>query len=741
MPITTHTTALSTSAIPTVMLPITTVPPVNTALPITTAPHVNPPIVPVPLPQWQSPTAPRFDPQNPSTLCTYLSDYESLAGAAQLTLAECLAQSTRYLTKEDKDDWENLPEFTDTFPDWDMFKQALFREYPNARKPFISSADLGKFVDKKCQHEIHTLDEFALFHQEFRRLANRLTKEKRVSADGLNRAYEKSIHPELQDKSCSIYWTKRHLGIKGEASAVEYVREGAEHILEGFDHRYKTSQPSMTPRTSSAPPISAPPVKSEMLEVLNAIAMMGQNLQKVMTASQSNSCPGPQGYAHQPAGFPSSQRMDRPRPGAAGNSCFMCNETAHFLNYCPVLLEYIQLGKASRNTQNNMVMLGNGDPIPFNPANRPWAARIDEYYARNPHLLPLEAVQANFLANLLEFRGQGTLMQEHSSPFSHLESINEDNETLGSLGGKENPEEAELGRYIEVLQARKKEMASGKKETDLPNPVLPEMDQLKEVFSAEKMYQAPPFKPLQNTPMPPIHAPTPQFRFVAPIESKVNVSSIINWVLSEKVYLSVEELLALAPEVRRHFKESMTTKKLPALPTEAQAAAAHTVSTFSMGMEHERLAAKPALPLQTIEVTLNGIIMVTGIIDSDCQVVIIRSDVWEKLGTPMKHEQVMFMESANGQANMTMGMIPSICFSVGEVSLYCSFQVVRNAPFKCLLGLPFMSLASTKSQEFPDGSAHLLFTDPNTGASITVPTHAKKSPRPCHSPCSHKEDF
>src|SRR5882724_1296888 len=135
------------------------------------------------------------------------------------------------------------------------------------------------------------------------------------------------------------------------------------------------SRPSTTPRTSSAPPISAPPVKSGMSEVLNAIAMMGQNLQKVMTASQSNSRPGPQGYVHQWAGFPSSQRMDHPGPGAAGNSCFMCNETAHFLNNCPVLLEYIWFGKASRNTQNNMVMLGNGDPIPSNPENCQWAAR------------------------------------------------------------------------------------------------------------------------------------------------------------------------------------------------------------------------------------------------------------------------------------------------------------------------------------------------------------------------------
>src|SRR5882724_7690192 len=160
-----------------------------------------------------------------------------------------------------------------------------------------------------------------------------------------------------------------------------------------------------------------------------------------------------------------------------------------------------------------------------------------------------------------------------------------------------------------------------------------------------------------------------------------------------------------------------------------------------MGMDHEHLMAKPAELLRTIEVTLDGTITVTGIIDSGCQVVIICRDVWEKLSTPMKHEQVMFMESANGQANMTMGTIPSICFSVGEVILYCSVQVVINSPFECLLGLCFMSLVSTKCQEFLDGITLLLFTDPNMGASIMVPTHAKKSSRPCHSPCSHEEDF
>jgi len=66
-----------------------------------------------------------------------------------------------------------------------------------ARKPLVSSANLDIFVEKKSNQEIHTLDKYATFHREFRRLATRLAKEKRVSVDGLNREYERCIHPEL----------------------------------------------------------------------------------------------------------------------------------------------------------------------------------------------------------------------------------------------------------------------------------------------------------------------------------------------------------------------------------------------------------------------------------------------------------------------------------------------------------------------------------------------------------------
>src|SRR5882724_1138149 len=111
MPATTHATAPSTSA-----MPITTNP-IPMSMPS------------IPLPQQQSSTVPHFDLENPSTLVTYLYDYESLAKSAQLTLGERLAQSTCYLTKEDKSDWENLPEFITTLQNWDAFKEALFGEY------------------------------------------------------------------------------------------------------------------------------------------------------------------------------------------------------------------------------------------------------------------------------------------------------------------------------------------------------------------------------------------------------------------------------------------------------------------------------------------------------------------------------------------------------------------------------------------------------------------------------------
>jgi len=102
----------------------------------------------------------------------------------------------------------------------------------------------------------------------------------------------------------------------------------------------------------------------------------------------------------------------------------------------------------------------------------------------------------------------------------------------------------------------------------------------------------------------------------------------------------------------------------------------------------------------------------------------------------------MFMESANSQANVTMGMLPRIHFMVRDINLHCTVQVIQEAPFKCLIGWPFTALAQTVSREFQDGTAHLTLTDPNTGASVMVPTQAREpAPRKHHYSCPSKKDF
>src|SRR6266481_9837218 len=202
----------------------------------TTASHSpsSPPVIP--LPHRQSTNAPRFDPENYSTLEVYLLDYELVAKAAHLTPAERLSQSTQYLGKQEKEDWESLPEFHAMPPDWDAFKEALFRDYPNARKPNISSAILDVFIEEKSWETIRLLTEFATFHWEFRRITGRLIKEGWSNPDELRKAYTKSININLCQK-IQIYLKSEKVvpPIQGEAYSIEQVRAAAEYILEGSD--------------------------------------------------------------------------------------------------------------------------------------------------------------------------------------------------------------------------------------------------------------------------------------------------------------------------------------------------------------------------------------------------------------------------------------------------------------------------------------------------------------------------
>jgi hypothetical protein len=216
----------------------------------------------------------------------------------------------------------------------------------------------------------------------------------------------------------------------------------------------------------------------------------------------------------------------------------------------------------------------------------------------------------------------------------------------------------------------------------------------------------------------------PQFKYSSPLEAGVSSNNVVQKILSQQVSLTVAEAIALCPEVRKFFKEGTTTRRIPTVDAPTQA---NMVSTFYLAPDEEEELVEGAhsLPLRTLQVSLNEEITAMAIIDSGCQIIIMRLDIWEKLGLPLLPDHIMVLELANGKSNAMKGMLPRVTFRVGEIRLPCPVQVIEEAPFEVLLGRPFTALAEANIQEFRNGEIHVKLKDPNTGLVQQFPTKGR----------------
>ncbi|KAF9536297.1 hypothetical protein CPC08DRAFT_652196 [Agrocybe pediades] len=129
--------------------------------------------------------------------------------------------------------------------------------------------------------------------------------------------------------------------------------------------------------------------------------------------------------------------------------------------------------------------------------------------------------------------------------------------------------------------------------------------------------------------------------------------------------------------------------------------------------------------LRAIDVILEGNIKVEGLCDSGSQIVGIRKDIWEKLGKPVRSDHIMSIESAHKTKEFTIGLLQDLKLTIGGYDFYVQAQVVANAPYEILLGLPLFTLTRGNLQHYENGDAHLTLHDPNTHATITVPTRKR----------------
>jgi len=69
-------------------------------------------------------------------------------------------------------------------------------------------ADLEVFAEEKSKQEIHTLNDYALFYQEFRRLATCLAKERKYWISASTRPMKTAFILTYTPRSCFTYMMK-----------------------------------------------------------------------------------------------------------------------------------------------------------------------------------------------------------------------------------------------------------------------------------------------------------------------------------------------------------------------------------------------------------------------------------------------------------------------------------------------------------------------------------------------------
>jgi hypothetical protein len=235
-------------------------------------------------------------------------------------------------------------------------------------------------------------------------------------------------------------------------------------------------------------------------------------------------------------------------------------------------------------------------------------------------------------------------------------------------------------------------------------------------------------RPVEILPKPP--AQDPQYRYQSAIESNVKPSDLVNRALDATVTLTTRELLATSSEVRKHVKDLVTSKKVFANAVEVCEATSHTESPASalyvdLVKYDDSSSAATCLPLRVIFPMFAPEVEPECVLDGGAQMVIMRKDVWKKLGAPIIASRATPLESANNHTTMTLGLVENHPVKLGPVTIYLQIQVVNDAPFEVLLGRPFFDILCCSEISSSGGNHEILVKDPKDGTPYVFPTQPR----------------
>jgi hypothetical protein len=116
---------------------------------------------------------------------------------------------------------------------------------------------------------------------------------------------------------------------------------------------------------------------------------------------------------------------------------------------------------------------------------------------------------------------------------------------------------------------------------------------------------------------------------------------------------------------------------------------------------------------------------VENVKDCGSQIVVMSTLVAVGLAVSWDPTVTLHMQSANGQLKSTKGLARNVPFAFGDIEVYLQVHIVDDPPFQVLLGRPFDVLTSSVIENFPDGEQYITVTCPNTGKKCTIGTYPR----------------
>src|SRR6266550_2455483 len=276
--------------------------------------------------------------------------------------------------------------------------------------------------------------------------------------------------------------------------------------------------------------------------------------------------------------------------------------------------------------------------------------------------------------------------------------------------------------------------------TNVATPLHP-FDKAKDVHyqpPKDKNFGAPPMKPKD-----------PAYQTMTPIQNPKLAENVYKRILDvSSVVVSVEELLALAPDVRTKFREATTPKRVPATATKTNLVSKvndgfayieeitegnnayvvrDTAETLYHMQENDNVlrVAKESHALRSINMVVDSKEEVECIVDSGSMIIAMSDAVCHYLGIPYDPTVVLHMESANGEIDASLGLARNVPFTVQDITFYFQVHVVKSPAYDILLGRPFDILTSSVIRNFVSEDQTITIRDPNSKETRTIPTYPR----------------